>query len=78
MTPARYDGLEDAPVLAQVEGDKEAWSAVFGYWYESYTLDDIVRNDVAVDYAAVGAIFLGALEPGYRYHVGSVRLVYSW
>ncbi len=52
--------------------------AVFGYWYESYTLDDIVRNDVAVDYAAVGAIFLGALEPGYRYHVGSVRLVYSW
>jgi len=52
--------------------------AVLGYWYESYTLDDIVRNDVAVDYAAAGAIFLGALEPGYRYHVGSVRLVYSW
>jgi hypothetical protein len=53
-------------------------AAVFGYWYEAYTLDDIVRNDVAVDYAAAGAIFLGALEPGYRYHVGSLRLVYSW
>jgi len=53
-------------------------AAVFGYWYEAYTLDDIVRNDVAVDYAAVGAIFLGALEPGFRYHVGSVRLIYSW
>jgi len=53
-------------------------AAVLGYWYEAYTLDDIVRNDVAVDYAAAGAVFLGALEPGFRYHVGSLRLVYSW
>ncbi len=52
--------------------------AVIGYWYEAYSLDDIVRNDVAVDYAAAGAVFLGALEPGYKYHVGSVRLIYSW
>jgi hypothetical protein len=48
------------------------------YWYEQYVLEDIVRNDVAVDYAAAGAIFLGALEPGYKYHVGSLRLIYSW
>ena len=52
--------------------------AVFTYWYEAYTLADIVRNDAAVDYAAAGAIFLGAREPGYKYHVGSVRLVYVW
>lgn len=51
---------------------------VFGYWYEEYGLKDIVRNDVAVDYASAGAIFLGALEPGYKYHVGSVRFVYSF
>jgi len=51
---------------------------VLGYWYEQYDLEDIVRNDIAVDYAAAGAIFLGALEPGYKYHVGSVKFVYSW
>jgi hypothetical protein len=53
-------------------------SARLTYWYEQYVLEDIVRNDVAVDYAAAGAIFLGALEPGYKYHVGSLRLIYSW
>ena len=52
--------------------------AMLTYWYEQYVLEDIVRNDVAVDYAAAGAIFLGALEPGYKYHVGSLRLIYSW
>jgi MtrB/PioB family decaheme-associated outer membrane protein len=51
---------------------------IFGYWYEDYGLKDIVRNDIAVDYASAGAIFLGALEPGYKYHVGSVRFVYNW
>jgi len=53
-------------------------SVILGYWYEEYNLQDIVRNDVAVDYAAAGAIFLGALEPGYKYHVGSLKFVYSW
>ena len=56
----------------------ERLGVVFAYWYEQYGLKDIVRNDVAVDYASAGAIFLGALEPGYKYHVGSVRFVYSW
>jgi hypothetical protein len=51
---------------------------VLGYWYEQYNLEDIVRNDIAVDYAAAGAIFLGALEPGYKYHVGSVKFIYSF
>lgn len=53
-------------------------SAILAYWYEAYTLDDIVRNDVAVDYASAGGIFLGALEPGYKYHVVSLRFVYGW
>ena len=53
-------------------------SVIFSYWYEQYVLDDIVRNDAAVDYATAGAIFLGALEPGYKYHVASVRFVYGW
>lgn len=56
----------------------ERLGVVFAYWYEAYGLQDIVRNDVAVDYASAGAIFLGALEPGYKYHVGSVRFVYSF
>ena len=56
----------------------EKLSLVFAYWYEQYGLEDIVRNDIAVDYAPAGAIFLGALEPGYKYHVGSLRFVYSW
>ncbi len=53
-------------------------SVVLGYWYEQYNLQDIVRNDVAVDYASAGAIFLGALEPNYKYHVGSLKFVYNW
>jgi hypothetical protein len=53
-------------------------AAVFGYWYEQYSLEDIVRNDIAVADASAGALFLGALEPGYKYHVGSLRIVYSW
>jgi hypothetical protein len=51
---------------------------VLGYWFEQYDLRDIVRNDVAVDFASAGAIFLGALEPGYKYHVGSLRFIYNW
>ncbi|HSA96302.1 MAG TPA: MtrB/PioB family decaheme-associated outer membrane protein [Acidobacteriota bacterium] len=53
-------------------------SVVLSYWYEQYNLSDIVRNDAAVDYASAGAIFLGALEPGYKYHVGSLKFVYTW
>ncbi len=51
---------------------------VLGYWYEQYDLDDITRNDVAVDYATAGAIYLGAIEPGYKYHVGYMKFVFNW
>ena len=53
-------------------------SVILGYWFEQYNLSDIVRNDLAIDYAAAGAIFLGALEPGYKYHVGSLKFIYTW
>lgn len=53
-------------------------SIIFGYWYEQYGLSDITRDSYAVDYAVLGGTYLGALEPGYKYHVGSVRFNYSW
>ncbi len=54
-------------------------SVAAGYWLEQWDLDDIVRNDYAVDFVTAGSgMFLGALEPGYLYHVGSVKFIYSW
>jgi len=54
-------------------------SIAFGYWYEQYDLDDITRNDYKVDWVVAGnGMYLGALEPGYKYHVGSVKFIYSW
>jgi MtrB/PioB family decaheme-associated outer membrane protein len=63
-------------------------SVAFGYWYERYKLDDIVRNDVQVDMivpaniaggpSATSTIFLGALEPGYTYHVGFLEFIWGW
>lgn len=54
-------------------------SVALGYWYELYNLSDITRNDYKVDLVVTGfGMYLGALEPGYRYHVGSVRFIYSW
>jgi MtrB/PioB family decaheme-associated outer membrane protein len=53
-------------------------SIIFGYWYEQYNLKDITRDDYAVDFAVLGGTYLGALEPSYKYNVGSVRFSYSW
>jgi MtrB/PioB family decaheme-associated outer membrane protein len=53
-------------------------SVAVGYWYELYGLNDITRNNYQVDYVLIGGTYLGALEPGYKYHVGSVRFIYSW
>ncbi len=54
-------------------------SFVFGYWYEQYDLNDIVRDALAVDYVLqASGIFLGALEPSYKYNVGFVKFIYSW
>ncbi len=50
-----------------------------GYWYEQYGLEDITRNDLKVDMLLTGmAMYLGALEPGYKYHTGFVKLIYSF
>ncbi|MGZ4886169.1 MAG: MtrB/PioB family decaheme-associated outer membrane protein [Candidatus Aminicenantales bacterium] len=54
-------------------------SVAFGYWYEHYDLADIVRNNAGVDFVVTGfGMYLGALEPSYKYHVGSVKFIYSW
>jgi MtrB/PioB family decaheme-associated outer membrane protein len=54
-------------------------SAAFTYWYEQYALSDIVRNDYKVDLVVAGyGMYLGALEPGYQYHVGALKFIYSW
>ncbi len=54
-------------------------SIALTYWYEQYDLDDITRNDYEVDVVVLGnGMFLGALEPGYKYHVGSLKFIYSW
>ena len=64
------------------------FSVALGYWYEQYKLKDIVRNDTGVDWivaasipgGAPGAssIFLGAVEPGYKYHVASLNFICTW
>jgi MtrB/PioB family decaheme-associated outer membrane protein len=49
------------------------------YWFEKWDLSDIVRNDGAVDLVVAGSgMFLGAIQPGYLYHVGSVKFIYAW
>lgn len=53
-------------------------AVILGYFYEQYDFEDITRNDVAVDYATAGAIYLGAIEPGYKYHVGFLKFVFSF
>ena len=53
-------------------------SAVLGYWFEAVHARRHRPERDRRGLRGRGAIFLGALEPGYRYHVGSVRLVYSW
>ncbi len=55
------------------------FSAAFTYWYEQYNLNDIVRNDYKVDVVVAGnGMYLGALEPGYQYHVGALKFIYTW
>lgn len=56
-----------------------SYSVAFGYWYEQFELEDITRNDWKVDLLAAGqAIYLGALDPGYKYHVVFARFIYAW
>jgi len=54
-------------------------SVGLSYWFEQWDLDDIVRNDYAVNYVtAASGMYMGALQPGYLYHVGSLMFIYSW
>jgi len=54
-------------------------SVAFSYWYEQYDLSDIARNDYKVDLVVTGfGMYLGGLEPGYKYHVGALKFIYSW
>ncbi|MEW6455423.1 MAG: MtrB/PioB family decaheme-associated outer membrane protein [Acidobacteriota bacterium] len=55
------------------------FSVALGYWYEQYDLEDITRNDWKVDMLATGyALYLGALEPAYKYHVAFLTFICSW
>jgi hypothetical protein len=64
------------------------FSVALGYWYEQYKLKDIVRNDISVDWivpasipggaSGASSIFLGAVEPGYKYHVASLNFICTW
>lgn len=57
----------------------DSLSLVIGYWYEQYELRDVIRNYWGVDYLELGgSIYLGALEPDYKYHVGYLKLLWSW
>ncbi|OGF67421.1 MAG: hypothetical protein A2Y62_15800 [Candidatus Fischerbacteria bacterium RBG_13_37_8] len=57
----------------------EHFLTTIGYWYEQYDLDDIARNDTKVDMqGSSGGIFLAALEPAYKYHVGFLNFVCTW
>lgn len=64
------------------------FSIALGYWYEQYKLDDIVGSDGTVDRiipanipggaSAATSIFLGAIAPGYRYHVAFLNFICTW
>lgn len=64
------------------------FSVALGYWYEQYKLNDIVGNDPLVDSiipvsvtggaSAMTAIYLGAIAPGYRYHVAYLNFICTW
>jgi hypothetical protein len=60
---------------------KDNFSVALGYWFEQYDLSDIVRNDyqdLATLAARGSAMYLGAGEPGYRYHVGFLKFICTW
>lgn len=64
------------------------FSIALGYWYEQYKLNDIVGNDPIVDgiipvsipggASASTSIYLGAIAPGYRYHVAYLNFICTW
>ncbi len=85
--PLDETGLET--VLAKLTWRLSARFALsLGYWYERYAIRDIVRNDAGVDWivpanipggaSGASSIYLGAIEPRYIYHVGSLSFICNW
>lgn len=57
----------------------EHFTTSIGYWYEQYDLEDIVREDMIIDaQGSSGGIYLGAIEPSYKYHIAFLNFIYSW
>ncbi|OGD21022.1 MAG: hypothetical protein A2W03_10065 [Candidatus Aminicenantes bacterium RBG_16_63_16] len=64
------------------------FSVAVGCWFEQYKFDDIVRTDGRLDLivpanitggaSANSTIFLGAVEPNYKYTVGFLQFIYRW
>lgn len=56
-----------------------AFAVAAGYWYESYTIEDITRTLLTVDKLLDSAsLYLGALEPDYKYQVGYLKFIFNW
>jgi MtrB/PioB family decaheme-associated outer membrane protein len=83
-TAKNFDRKLDATTLQSLKASlryklRADFSVVLGYWYEQYKLEDITRNDWRVDMLATGfAMYLGALEPGFDYHVAYLKFIWSW
>jgi MtrB/PioB family decaheme-associated outer membrane protein len=84
-TPAANftDGLDSTRI--QILRAQATWRLVGNLsvagcgWFERWDLSDIVRNDDTVDLVTAGSgMYLGALQPGYLYWVGSVKFIYTW
>jgi len=55
------------------------FSTAVAYWYEQYDLEDIVRTEMKIDsQGSGGGIYLGSLEPSYKYHVAFINFIYNW
>jgi MtrB/PioB family decaheme-associated outer membrane protein len=58
---------------------RRGFAVSLGYWYEQYELEDITRNDWTADFLVQGqGMYLGALEPRYRYHVGFLEFIWNF
>lgn len=56
-----------------------AFAVAAGYWYESCTIEDITRTLLTVDKLLDSAsLYLGALEPDYKYQVGYLKFIFNW
>jgi MtrB/PioB family decaheme-associated outer membrane protein len=64
------------------------WAVCAGWWFEKYDMSDISLSQVPVDMLLVAnpinpsnvgqAIYLGALEPSYKYNVAFLKFIFNW